>query len=308
VTVAITSPAAGDFRVAREHAAHRLWRRAQLARELSSGDPEFDREFHVTSTSPAFTTAVLGQAEARRAIAALFQLRCSEVCHAGETLEARWQRVGAGAVDPPLLRIAVAQLARLADATLGAPAAVTVPAPARAEGSFLASVPIVLSIVSIALLATGDELVYLDPGALFLASLRWSLLGLGGFLLVAALMVARGATSPRELIAVATLACFVFPLAGVAVLRYANVHLDRSPPVAHDVRVLQKYRGSARGGTAGGWVEVESWRGDGREDVPLSATDWERITRIGPGLTVFSRAGRFGFEWLESYRIGAGGP
>jgi hypothetical protein len=306
VTVAITPPGPGDFRVARERAAHRLWRRIRRTRALSTGDPEFDREFDVTTRAAAFAAAVLERPDARLAVAALFQLRCSEVRHAGETLEARWCHVDTGALDPPLLRIAVSHLARLADATLGAPAPATVAPAVRIEGSLLATVPIVLSIVSLGLFATGDQLAYLDPGVLFVASLRWSLLALAGFLLLAAATVGGRPASPRELIAVAALALVAFPLAGFAGLRYANVQLDRSPPVAHAVRVLQKYRGSMRGATAGGWVEVESWRGDGREHIPLSAADWERISRTGPGLTVVSRAGRLGFEWVESYRIDDG--
>jgi hypothetical protein len=70
------------------------------------------------------------------------------------------------------------------------------------------------------------------------------------------------------------------------------------------VRVLHKYRSTVRGVAAGRWVEVESWRAAGRERLPLSSSDWERIGRTGPSLTVVTREGRLGFEWVASYRVG----
>lgn len=302
VTVAIATPVPGGFSVGRERATHRLWKRLHLTREIATGDAAFDHDFYVITEVPAFAAAVLSQPEAREAVAGLFQLRCSEVSHVEDMVQAEWLHVGATAVDPPLLRLAVSYLAALGHAIARVPGQRPAAVSVNPGRTFLGALPVALGIAGLVGLATGEGVALLDAGDLFVASLRWSVPALALYLLVTVKVLARRSTSHRELAAFALLALAAFPLAGFSAARYINVELDQSVPRSHAVRIVQKYRSGGRAGTQSFGVEVNSWRGAGRERVPLSQPDWERLASSGSRLTVVTRAGRLGFEWIEAYR------
>ena len=213
-------------------------------------------------------------------MAGLFQLRCSEVFHGNETLEARWHDVGPGR---SIFHCSASRSASVAARRrhAGAPPARTVAEAGRTEGTMLATVPIVLAIVSFGLLAAGDELAYLDPGALFFASLRWSLLALAGFLLVVALVIGGRATSHRELAGIVAFAFLVFPWPASRCCATQTSSSTRARP--RPTKYASCRNIAAPPGGRRGWVEVESWRGDGREHIPLSSADWRVSRALVPG-------------------------
>jgi hypothetical protein len=82
-----------------------------------------------------------------------------------------------------------------------------------------------------------------------------------------------------------------FPVASFLVLG-GNGLLDRSAPVEHPTSLVAK-------GWMGRRVEVKSWR-PGETTVSL-AVGRARYAKLTPGMpvTVVSRAGAFGWEWVE---------
>jgi hypothetical protein len=83
-------------------------------------------------------------------------------------------------------------------------------------------------------------------------------------------------------------------------VRFVNVELDASAPRTHERPILRRDESRRRAG--GCTVEVASWRRPGRERIPLSPPDCERAV-AGSALTVVTRAGRLGLEWVEAYRV-----
>jgi hypothetical protein len=176
VTVAIPAPVPGEFRIARERGAHRLLKRLGLDREVTTGDPDFDHDFHVAADGASHAAAALADPDARAEVAALFQLRCAEVSQTEHELQVRWVYLGAGAVDVSILRIAVAHLASLGSALARAPGqpAATAPLATAAAGGpgMLLFIPLGLAAAAIGGLVA-DQSRVLDPIGLALASLNW---------------------------------------------------------------------------------------------------------------------------------------
>jgi hypothetical protein len=108
----------------------------------------------------------------------------------------------------------------------------------------------------------------------------------------------RGRVGPRSM-AVLCLATPLLPLLCISLGIGANAWLDRSPPVGHEARVLG-YETRAKGP---GVCAVESWRGSGEEAL----SDPNLVRRLplsgckpGSSLRVTTRAGAFGWEWVEN--------
>jgi hypothetical protein len=149
-----------------------------------------------------------------------------------------------------------------------------------------------------------DSSTVLDPIGLLLASLWWSLPALAVYLLVVALVVAGRATALREVAAVGVLAVGAFPLAGFCAMAIANARLDEGPPRIQTAEVVRSHAWpTVAGRPLTYWAEVESWHGRGHEFIRVSRPERDRLTHTGARLALDTRPGRFGFEWIASYRV-----
>ena len=83
----IDCPGKGDFRIGRESAMDRLFKRLGITVEIQTGDRQFDRDYYINTDSAAFTRACFSSPERRQAVNELFKLNFKKIAHNGNRLE-----------------------------------------------------------------------------------------------------------------------------------------------------------------------------------------------------------------------------
>jgi hypothetical protein len=120
-----------------------------------------------------------------------------------------------------------------------------------------------------------------------------------GVLVGATLLVLYGrANAPREFVMIACLALPSIWIAGVSGVMLANQYFDPSPPQTARVALLRHY--VTRGKNSSYHFVLASWRRP-RGEVNI-VVPYEIYRKAKPRQTwiVETRAGRYGYEWIDS--------
>jgi hypothetical protein len=301
--VTIDSPTGQPFRVVREGRAERLSKRIGLSNEIQTGDPAFDDEFYIETEAVELTKTLLMHEEARDAVRAVFRLGFTAVRQHGQQLQAVWSPFKLrDDVDPSLITGAVAPLAAIARQM---PA--TMPAVEQTVGISVgvvaAAIALMMALAGLAVAATRFR--PLDGGAIMLDSLHYSIPALVPWLALAVLLL-KGHSTARKLLPVLLITSVIaFVVGGNALETIVNGWADASPPSSHDEQVIRMYRIGGR--TTTYHVVVTSWRRSRQsENLSVSYAEY-RAARPHRHVTVVTKPGRLGFEWIVGYAV-AGPP
>jgi len=83
----------------------------------------------------------------------------------------------------------------------------------------------------------------------------------------------------------------------------ANIYLDKSEPVHHDVLVLSKHKRHSRHGIRY-YLRFQLWRpGYGTEDIRVTRAQFECSLPHFSKLRIWTRKGGLGFEWVSNYYL-----
>lgn len=288
----------------RETGFDRLGKRLGISREFVTGDLDFDRELYLESDADEMVLLQLsGNPALRDAARALICL------HGYGRLEFSPQGLAAVA-SPPLpaqftaagFEPAAAALATVARALPGfAPQQLRVPAPW-------------LTIAAMAGVIAFDAL---GVAVMAVSWAQWPLLdgwpsGVGAlagllavpFQILALIPFLRGrATSFRNFAIAAGISLIGLPLLGAGLVVGANGALDRSAPTVHATTVTRTYTTRHKNSTSY-HVEVRSWRaGETTHTFDVGYGFYAGVESKSP-VTVTTRAGRFGWEWLVGLKQG----
>jgi hypothetical protein len=92
------------------------------------------------------------------------------------------------------------------------------------------------------------------------------------------------------------------PLASYTALVHINSALDESPVMEHTTKILRAWTTKPKN-TKYYHIEIASWRaGEATITLDVSSTFASRAT-VGRTLTVRSHAGRFGWEWIDTFQL-----
>jgi hypothetical protein len=279
-----------------ETGADRLGKRVGIDREVQTGDAAFDAAVYIESDAPdEDVRAALADARVRRAV--------RELLAAGEA-RVELDPEGLTSVhnlDAARTPIAEADLDRITALLSEAASALPLFLAGRARPRALHGAVEAGAIV--AGLALFCAMQWLGPAAPIDPEAR--LLGLGGGLAIALLVVpaiglaVRGRwDSASRFVCFSITALLVLPMGLYTGLCCANELLDDSPPVRHTARVVHVRVG--KGPTT--YVELASWRADGRSADLTTTYDVSNPAEKTGKMTVTTRAGRFGWEWVVSFR------
>lgn len=305
--VGIECASPGDFEVRPERRLDRLSKRLGIAAEIQTGDGPFDREFYIHTNSVEFCRRLLSDADVREAVRRISELGYGTLRHDGERLEAVCSPFTAVRSRPAsFVEDAVRHLALLAARvpqeayarrTLG------MPSWKLARGA-------VFTVAALSLVAGGGAFLWgrrayppLDELEAALFSLRYSGAALLGFLVLAVALLRGRSGSHRELLVSGGIALLGIPLSGAGALVVLNGYGDDSPPVHHETRVIGKHYSRHRSSTMY-YVDARSWRAGRDEERLRVSSGTYRDVRAGRSvLRITTRAGRYGFEWVDDYRI-----
>jgi len=300
--VSIDSPAGQPFRIAREGRAERLSKRIGLSAEIQTGDPAFDDAFYMETDAVEFTRTLLMHDDAREAVCDTFRLGFTAVHQDGQRLQAVWSPFKlSDDIEPSLITSAVAPLATLARQMPAMPALAGPAGTSIAKAVVAAAVVMVIAAVGMWLVA--DRFRPLDGGAVLRDSLRYSIPALVAWLAFTFVQLRGRSTAHKELLLVALLSVLAFALGGDAFEIAFNGWADVGSPTSHDTEVIRTYRRGGR--TTTYHVVVTSWRRARQAENLVVSSSLYRAARPHSHLTVVTKPGRLGFEWIVSYALEA---
>ncbi|NIR29599.1 MAG: hypothetical protein GWN84_09880 [Gammaproteobacteria bacterium] len=297
----------GDFEVRPERRLDRLFKRLGIAAELQTGDGPFDEDFYIHTNSVGFCRRLFGDADVRETVRRISALGYGTLRHDAERLEAVCSPFTADASRPVnFVEGAVRQLAVLAARVpqeAYEPRTLGMPSWKLARGT-------VFTIAGLSVVAGMGTFVWgrsayppLDQLEAMLFSLRYSGAALLAFLVLAAVLLRGRSGSHKELLLSGGIVLFGIPLTGVGGLFVLNGYGDDSPPVRHEMRVLDKHSSRHRSSTTY-YVHLRSWRpGHDEERLSVSPGTYRGVRAGRSVLRVTTRAGRYGLEWVDDYRI-----
>jgi hypothetical protein len=104
--------------------------------------------------------------------------------------------------------------------------------------------------------------------------------------------------SMRNFLISVILFVFGLPIIGGGAFVFANGFFDSSPPVPHVTRVTRQWTSRSKNST-NYHTEVQGWR-PGDVGIHFGGSGFYHSKKQGSPVTVISKAGAFGYEWIES--------
>lgn len=297
----------GNFRVVRENRFDGFFKDIGISCEIQTRDPEFDKKFYVLTDDADFASVYFGAAEKRGAVQALFGLGVSEIKHDGKQMEAKWSpfELKEGR-DLSFVGSAAGELARLCK---DIPESYPRRSGAgfrdwRVKRSLAFAVPGLFLAAGLPALIAGLEFYTpLDGFELFLNSLKYSLPLLAGYLWLVVRLLKGRSGSHRELLFAGIMSVSLCIISGYGIRCFLNGYLDSSSPVFHETVVIAKHKKESKNSMSC-YVRISSWRRAGEvEKLKIPFSLYREIVPAKTVLSVATRPGRFGFEWIASVEM-----
>ncbi len=288
----------GEFSVRREGGREGFFKAIGFAGEAQTGDAAFDREFYLAGVSRDYVQALFADAQNRDAVRALFALDFNSlelqdgqltVARSGQTL----------LLELAALRAALEQLAALRTTAGAMQAAMQGLAGLRTRHID----KLCTAVMGVAVTAFMATLYFLEPMvdgqfAMFLDSWHAALIVYGALVAVSLLLLRGRANAPRELLMVALVGLPSIWAGGVSAAMLVNQVFDPSPPQTVSVVLLRHY---VTGGKNRSYHLV-FWPWGRRPANVDIAVPPEIYRKAAPNQmwTLQTRAGRFGYEWVDT--------
>jgi len=303
--VEIDASSDGSFKIARERGFDRLFKKLGISTEIQTGDTNFDDSFYITADNEEFAKAIFSSAEKRQAVRNIFDIGFNRIEHDGKVLVALCSpfKIDVG-IDEPLLIRLVSHLEKLSKYM---PQVTNVnewdTSMWKTNRVIAFSIATMVSLIGIAALVIGlTKYSPFDKFAVFLDSLKWSIPCLIGYIVFSVVLLKGRSSSHRELLVAVSMALigFIFGVWGSEMT--LNGYLDTSEATIHQAKVLSKSQSRSKNGTTYS-AHVYSWRDSGSEKIQISHDEYLAIVENQTVLTITTKPGKFGFEWLEEYRL-----
>jgi hypothetical protein len=300
-------PSPGGFTLGREGWLDRICKRLGICAEIQTGDFAFDREFYVRTDSVAFTRTYLAAPEVREAVKAISVRGFPEIVHDGSVLKAGVSPFqpakDAGSVEiEPVVR-ELMQLAKGVPPESYEPRIIGVPA-WKIRRNFVYTFSILLMLAGMGLFFWGYyQYPPLHGRDIFMYIVGYVIAACLFFIALSVVLLKGRSSSHTDLLTNTLFALIGFPLFGFGGAVVLNGFLDASAVVYHDARVTGRHYTSSRGSRTY-YLKVKSWNGLAEgENIRVDSSMYHKV-RVGDTvLTVGTRAGYLGFEWLESYGV-----
>ncbi len=288
----------GEFSIRREGGTEGFFKSIGFAGEAQTGDTEFDRTFYLAGISPEYIRALFSDAQNRDAVRALFALEFDRVeLRDGRITAVR--RRHAQLLELDVLRSALDQFAALRTT----PSAMQVAIQGIggiATRQIDTGCAIAFGVAVAGFMATTFLLEPMVDGQFAMFEDTWHLALVAYLpLFVATLVALRGrANAPKELLMIAVFGLPSLWVAAVSGAMLANQYLDSSPPQTVRVLLLRLY--ASRGKNTSYHFVFPPWR-KRRSNVNIVVPiDIYRKAKRNQTWVLQTRAGRFGYEWIDT--------
>jgi len=263
--------------------------------QVTTGDEAFDRDLEVRAEDVIAAGAFFADGARRAAVRRLLAAGAAAVDQDEAELTVRWSPVvraaDLDAVDPPAAMDSMRALAGPAPAP-----PVLAAARARPARRIPAQMAVMLAVIAFVVLAGLAEDIYqpLDDTRVWTDTLVWSV-PLAAMAALGLWRAGSRVTRRQRETAPWIGACLLVPLAARGAAIAVNGGLDWGTPSAHVARVV----GAAVEGRRAHLLLVGSWRRSGTERIRVPEGVFDAV-RAGSRVTVVTRPGRLGYEWIVS--------
>lgn len=295
-----------NFKITRETQTDSFFKKIGVAIEMQTGDHDFDSKFYISSDFPEFIRSYFSNAEKRQAVRCIFEHGFSEIVFNGKEMKIKQAPFeGEKFLDPSILEAPLACLRTLSENLLSYP---------TGDTSFVFLWKIkkyALFFVSIMTLITGmltiiwSEISFnaLDSLSLFRDSLKYSVPIFILFSIISLMLLKGKSASHHVLMSVLIIALIACPLAGYGVEQMCNGKFDLEPAKRHTALIVDKYRRRHKNSTSY-YAVLMSWRKNhATETFSISQSEYNRINPQRSHMTVETKLGKLGFEWVVSKHL-----
>lgn len=307
--LSVSCPHEGRFTLRRENAFDRFFKRIGLVEEISCFNEEFDTAHFVSSSHPEFCSQLFFRSDVKSVVSRIFSRGFTHLRLKRKGLEAAWipYRPKDHAIGEQELSKLAKDLVALVKNIESIPLSDQDRLQKNSWHRKLTGLYLFLGlcgIVSIAGLSLGlRSYPPLDPGFLFLSTLKWSLPSLLLTLFFIFKLLKGNASAHSHFLGLSALALGSFLLLAFGGGAFLNGYLDQSPTQPHSVLVVDKYYTKSKNNYTY-HLKLESWRKEQPyEDQTVSRSFYEQISPNESRLEMVTRAGHYQFEWLVSYRF-----
>ena len=307
--IKVECPSSGSFKIAKETRFDRFFKKLGLCCEIKTGDDPFDDSFYVTTDTVDFTQAFFSSAEKRAAISDIYERGFNKISHDGKAMTAMWSPFQTkNEVDMALITEIVSRLIVLTKDMPVLPLGGTVFGESgwKFRRILAFAIPALIGLIGINALVFGIiKFRPLDGWQIAVASLQFSIPLLVISLWIAVMLIKGRSSSHRELIIILVISVFGFPLTGAGLGIFLNGWLDESDASSHTVVVVSKYVSESDKSTSY-YAVLESWREERRtEKLRISSYEYRKVVPHTSEITVTTKPGRFGFEWVIGHTLHA---
>lgn len=300
-------PSPGGFTLGREGWLDRLCKRVGICIEIQTGDYAFDREFYIRTDSVAFTRTYLAAPEIREAVKTISERGFPEIIHDGSVLKAGVSPFqpakDAGSMDiEPVVR-ELMQMANGIPSESYEPRIVGVQA-WKFRRNFVYTFSTLLMVAGAGLCFWGYyQYPPLHSRDVLMYVLDYVIAGCLLFIALSVVLLRGRSSSHTDLLINVLFAVIGVPLSGFGGAVVLNGLLDESIVVNHEARVTGRHYTSSRGSRTY-YLKLKSWNGRAEgERIRVDSSLYHRV-RVGDTvLTVGTRSGYLGFEWIQSYGV-----
>lgn len=303
----LDSPSQGGFKIGRERVLDTFFKRLGIAVEIQTGDAEFDGLFYIRTDHVAFTRSFLYVPETRESMKVVHRLGFTELSHDGKSIEAKISPFNLPKMNTSLNTDAVlgelVELARRMPADSVEKSYTGMPGwKLRRNAVYTINTVVVAGGVGLLVwgLASYTPLRAFD---IFIWSTEFSIPALLLFMVAMVYLLKGRSSSHTDLLINFGMAAIGLPLACFGGAMSLNGYLDVSEIRYYDTKVIGKRYSTSRNST-NYYASLESWNPDRqREEVRINQSIYRKINAGGTIMTIATRPGRLGFEWIVGYRI-----
>lgn len=303
-TVSLPVRIQSEFTLRKEKGVDRFFRKIGLVRELTTGDPLFDREYYIDTYHEKFTSTYFSDASKRSKVEAIFALRpdVSSVAFKGGAVVITVSPCPPESLSAEQIYSLVVMGSEIGEA------AEVIPESrenrSRMADKALIGFSVIFALTGYIAITAGTIMYETDDMSLAGYGI---LAGLAGFVLflVPAYLAVRGRSSSLRVFTIIFFSWLIgFPCMGGGLPLLINGFWDSSAPVEYAVPITGSSKST--GGRSAYYVHAQHWR-DKNEITWLSVdSDTYENVRAGDTLYVYVKPGALGFERIDYIRIGEG--
>lgn len=305
--ISLDCQSTGEFKIVKERRFDRLFKQLGIAVEIQTGDSYFDKTFYIQTDAVEYTRAYLDSAEHREAIKELFALDFNELFYDGERIVIKKSPFSfRDNPDKHFVEATVTELIRLIQHL---PDDIYTPMTGRTRAwkqnrAIIYTISIVSTVGGFGLFFGGLQyFTPLDEIDVFLFSLEYSIPAFVIFIFVAIRLLKGRSSSHKHLLFNFLIALVGFPMTGFGTAMVMNGYMDKAEASYYVVKVTGKRISKSRDSTSY-YVSLKSWRERGtEEEIKVSHSTYNNVKSGVTRMTIGTKPGYLGFEWLDSYEI-----